>query len=168
MRTTTSQQKQCKWWDHLCSRSWRTPEEGNPERCCFTGGGEAGCADTFLGTVSLHAHQKACQQKPAERKMTRENTTKIGASEDHWLQCHLAAPFFTKPGFQLSRLRCEISMNVFRGHNHKTTLKPGYITKIGILRGFEDKFGWRKLRPNHGVQNGPRARAKTVPVCCAT
>ena len=44
---------------------------------------------------------------------------------------------FYDNGFQLSRLCCELSMSVFRGHNHKTTLKPGNTTKIGTSRGFE-------------------------------
>ena len=95
--------------------------------------------------------------------MTRENAAKIGVSEDRWLQRHLAAPFSTETVFLLSRLRCEISMSVFRGHNHKTTLKPGNTTNIGISRGFDDKFRWRKLRPNHVVNKGPRLVQKSVP-----
>ena len=64
MRTTTSQQqnKLCKWWEHASWRSWRTPEQGNPERCCFTGGNgvHKGIWDIFW-TMSFHAHQKTCQ-----------------------------------------------------------------------------------------------------------
>ena len=86
--------------------------------------------------------KKSCWRKHAEWKMTRETATEIGVSEDHWLQRHLVSPFFTKTFFQLSRLRCEISMSVIRGHSHKTSAKPGKTTKIGISRGFEDTFTW--------------------------
>ena len=37
--------------------------------------------------------------------------------------------FLKKTVFQLSRLGSELAMNVFPGHNHKTTSKPEYTTK---------------------------------------
>ena len=159
MRTTTSQQeKQCKWWEHVSWRSWRTPEQGNPEICCFKG--ETGCPkdfETFFGQCPSMHTRKTCQQKHVKQKITWENPAKIWVSEDHWLQHPLAAPFFTKTGFQLSWFRCEISMSVFFSRpQQQTTLKPGNTKQIGISRGFKDKFGWRKFRPNHGVNNGPR------------
>ena len=125
----------------------------------------------FFGQCPSMHTRKTCQQKHAERKWHGKTLQKLGLQKTFGYNVifnDLAAPFFTKMVFQLSRLRCEISMSVFRGHNHKTNVKPGNTTKLGISRGFKDKSGWRKLRPNHGVNNGPRVVEITVPLCCAT
>ena len=125
-------------------------------------------SETFFAMFPSSCYNSTCQQKHAQLKITRENATKIGVSEDHWLQRQFADRFFMKTVFPLSRFRCEIAMNVFRGRSHKTTSKPKSTTKFGISRGSNDKTGWRKLRPNHAFKNGMRVHAKTVRLCCAT
>ena len=72
--------------------------------------------------------------------MTRENATKLGFSEDHWLQRHLAAPLFTKTFFQLSRLGSELAKNVFEAAYTNPLLSQNIQQKSAFRGGPKTKL----------------------------
>ena len=147
MTTTATGHKQGFWMKRTknrSARSWRTPEQGNPERCCFTGGGDGVhkgigyiFGDSVLPCTPENMPTKTCRNNTGKRYkkkgFRRPLTTRSSCGT-----------VFYENSFQLSRLGCEISMSVFEAtttNGDKSILKPGNTTNIAISRGFEDKSG---------------------------
>ena len=129
MRTTTSQQKTIKNVndENICLEDLGVHLNKEIQKGAVLRGKRGVQRDWthFFGTVSLHAHQT---HMPTQTRRTKNDTGKC--YKNRGFRRPLATTsscgtVFTKSVFQLSRLRCEISMSVLWGHNHKTTLKPG-------------------------------------------
>ena len=145
----------------ILAYTWR-----KSKRCCFTGvnGVRKGIGHIF-GDSFLHAHQKNIPIKTCRSKNDTGKRYKNRGCGRPLATTSSCSTVFLETVLQISRLHWNIHEH-FSRPQPQTTLNPGYTTKLGISRGFEDKFWWRKLRPNHGVKTVRGCVRKRSSQCC--